>query len=71
MHECQEENVNLPGAKETPRIHFLAAVQHYKMETMACWKMAISLLETLLLCRCQGSASDSGTVLLDLAGEQR
>lgn len=57
MHKCQEENVNLPGAKETPRIHSLAAVQHYKIEIMACWKMAISLLETLLLCKCQGSTS--------------
>lgn len=61
MHKCQEENVNLPGAKEAPRIHSLAAVQRYKIEIMACWKMAISLLETLLLCKCQGSTSGRGT----------
>lgn len=63
MHKCQKGNVNLPGAKETPRIHSLASVQHYKIEIMAFWKMATSLLETLLLCKCQVPTSGRGSAL--------
>lgn len=63
MHECQKGNVNLPGAKEAPRIHSLASVQHYKIEIMAFWKMATSLLETLLSCKCQVPTSGRGSAL--------
>lgn len=67
MHECQKGNVNLPGAKEAPRIHSLASVQHYKIEIMAFWKMATSLLETLLSCKCQVPTSGRGS---DLPGSR-